>query len=94
VTQADCNARHLRIFACRHALVATMRVEAGRGGKRNRPSTACPRKAPDVWSSPGARGQLCNTAMAVRFHLGHVRFQELVSHWPGISYPPFGGEPC
>ena len=29
MTQADCNARHLRIFACWHALVATMQVEAG-----------------------------------------------------------------
>jgi hypothetical protein len=29
VTQADCNARHLRIFTCRHALIATVRERPG-----------------------------------------------------------------
>jgi hypothetical protein len=27
--EADCNARHLRIFTCRHALMATVRERPG-----------------------------------------------------------------
>ena len=30
MTQADCNALHLRIFTCRHALVATVRRRPGK----------------------------------------------------------------
>ena len=30
MTQADCNALHLRIFTCRHALIATMRRRPGK----------------------------------------------------------------
>ena len=36
MTQADCNALHLRIFTCRHALVATVRRRLGKAAVRQR----------------------------------------------------------
>jgi hypothetical protein len=38
VTQADCNARHLRISTCRHALVATVRRRPGKAAVRQMPA--------------------------------------------------------
>jgi len=62
VTQADCNARHLRIFACWHALVATMQVEAGaavsvtvrRRPAQERPPTFGVRRGPLSKAQPSA----------------------------------------